>query len=58
VDTNSLLNLSIIVGIIGTVVGTSIGVFVVARYFLVIEKRLTKLEKFIGRVNNLKANKD
>jgi hypothetical protein len=57
VDTNTLLQISIISGIVGTIVGTSVGVFVVAKYFLIIEKRLKALEKFIGKTNNLKKNK-
>jgi uncharacterized protein YneF (UPF0154 family) len=56
-DTNTLLQISIILGIVGIVVGTSIGVFIVAKYFLIIEKRLKALEKFIGKTNNLKRNK-
>jgi cytosine/uracil/thiamine/allantoin permease len=56
-DTNSLLQISIVVGIVGTIVGSLIGVFVIAKYFLIIEKRLTKIEKFIGKTNNLNRNK-
>jgi cytosine/uracil/thiamine/allantoin permease len=56
-DTNSLLQISIVAGIVGTVVGSLIGVFIIAKYFLIIEKRLIKIEKFIGKANNLNRNK-
>jgi uncharacterized membrane protein YciS (DUF1049 family) len=50
--TDTLLQISIIIGIIGNIIGVSIGAFVVARYFLVIDKRLKKLEEEIKKNNS------
>jgi uncharacterized membrane protein YciS (DUF1049 family) len=52
-----LLQLSIIVGIVGNIIGISIGVLIVAKYFLVTDKRLKALEKKVGVTNNLKIQK-
>lgn len=51
--TDTLLQISIILGIVGNIIGVSIGVFLVAA----MEKRLTKIEKFIGKTNNLNRNR-
>jgi len=48
-----LLQISIVLGIIGNIIGVSIGIFLVAN----MEKRLTKIEKFIGKTNNLNRNR-
>jgi len=49
--TDLLLQISIAVGIIGNIVGISIGVFIIGRYFLIIEKRFKQIEDKIGLVN-------
>jgi hypothetical protein len=49
--TDLLLQISIAVGIIGNIVGISIGVFIIGRYFLIIEKRFKQIEDKIGVVN-------
>jgi uncharacterized membrane protein YciS (DUF1049 family) len=55
--TELLLQISIVIAVIGNIIGVSIGVFVVARYYLVIEKRLKSLEKKVGVTNNLRIQK-
>jgi ABC-type lipoprotein release transport system permease subunit len=51
--TDTLLQISIIIGIVGNIIGISIAVFVIGN----IEKRLIKIEKFIGKTNNLNRNR-
>jgi hypothetical protein len=55
--TELLLQISIVISIIGNIVGVLIGLFVLARYYLVIEKRLKSLEKKVGVTNNLRIQK-
>jgi hypothetical protein len=52
-----LLQISIIIATIGNIITISIGLFIVARYYLVIEKRLKSLEKKVGVTNNLRIQK-
>lgn len=51
--TDLLLQISIVLGILGNIIGVSIGVFIVAN----MQKRLVKIEKFIGKTNNLNRNR-
>jgi hypothetical protein len=51
------MQIFIVISIIGNIISISVGLFLLARYYLVIEKRLKSLEKKVGVTNNLKIQK-
>jgi hypothetical protein len=55
--TDLLLQISIITTVINNIFGITIGIFIVAKYSIIIEKRLKTLEKKVGITNNLKIQK-